>query len=107
MFFWKTNGWEPRPHLDKSFADLDGIGGRSLADLVAADEQFDAAAIFAAHVLADSADQHVILAAGFKRHGEVIFVAVVDEFDARGFLEDGADFIRGYRPLEFEVDRFA
>src|SRR3954467_12629704 len=97
----------PLEVLNQPLADLDGVGGCAFTDLVAADEELDAAVVFAGDVLADSADEDFVLAAGFEGHGEVVGFAVVDQLHAGGLAQYLAHFVGGDGALEFQVDRFA
>ena len=46
----------------KLLGDLYRVRRGAFSDLIAADEQVDASAILARNVLADSSDQHIVLA---------------------------------------------
>src|SRR4051812_25309445 len=65
--------------LNQLLRDLHRVGGCAFADLVATYEKLDAAAVVAADVLADAADEHVVLSAGFEGHGEMIGRRVVHD----------------------------
>src|SRR5687768_4331407 len=93
--------------LRQPLRDLYGVGGGAFADLVAADEQIDAAAVVAAEVLADAADEDVVLAGRFQRHREVVGGGIVDDPHAGRLGEDRPYLVWGDRPLEFEVDALA
>ena len=60
-----------------------------------------------AEILADAADQHIVLARGIDRHREVILGTVIDDLDARRRRQDRADLVLGDRLLAFEGDCFA
>ena len=69
---------------------LDRIGRGPLADLVAGEEQVDRGAVGAAEILAEVADEHVVLAAGEDGHGEPGVRRVVDQAKAGGTRQDVA-----------------
>ena len=70
-FILQTGQAEACPQcLNQPLPNLHRVRRRPFADLIAAHKQLDPAAVIAADVLANSADQHIILAAGF------IFVGV-------------------------------
>ena len=71
-----------RYHLKQPFGDLHGVGGRSLAEVVA--DAPEKQRVGPVQVLADAADEHVVLAGGGggQRIGQV--QGIVDDRHARG-----------------------
>src|SRR5690349_12974081 len=96
--------WHAR--LDQSLPNLHRVRRGAFPDLVASDEEVDAAAILPGDVLTDSANQDVVLVARFQGHGEMVGFGVVDDAHAGGTGEDFANLLRRDGTLEFDVDRF-
>ncbi len=64
---------------DETLENLHRIPRCSLEELVAADEEGEAAGM--RQIAADAADENVELATRFERHRKVILLAAVDDFD--------------------------
>ena len=68
--------------LGQQLGDLDGVGGGTLADLVAAAPQAQAVGI--GQVGTDAADVDDILAGGVQGHGVLLGIQVIHQLDAGG-----------------------
>ena len=60
-----------------------------------------------AEILADTADENIVLARRVDRHREVVPRPVIDDLDARRVGQDRAHIMLGDRPFAFEGDRLA
>ena len=77
--------------LDQVLRDLDGVGRRALANLVAAaPERERAHALGRGEVATDAADVDEVLVGGLERHGIAARGGVVHDLHARRRLERGA-----------------
>ncbi len=87
------HGAEPFARLlEQQFGDLDGVEGCAFEELIAGDKHAEAATGGVGGVLADTAAEDVALTGSVFGHGHVVFLNVIDDFDAGGFAEEGADF---------------
>ena len=91
-------------HGVEGFGDLNGVEGGALAELVAGDEQINAAAVGLADVLANPADEDIVTVAGVDGHGEIATLAVVDDPYAGGGREDLANPALGDGLGEGQID---
>ena len=74
--------------LRQQLRDLHRVQRGALEQLIGGDEHRDRMAGGIAEILADAADQHVVLARGIDRHREIIFRAIVDDPHARRLRQD-------------------
>src|SRR5207302_4173279 len=87
------------------FGDLDGVGGRSLAQIVRYDPEIKA--VRNALVAAETPDEYFVLFMRPDRHRIDRPAEVVLQTNAGSFPEDAPDFVEIVRPLELDIDGFA
>jgi hypothetical protein len=92
--------------VEKQLRDLDGVEGGAFEELVAGDEHAEGFSGGVGDVGADAAAEDVALAGGVFGHGHVVVGDVVDDFDAGGGGEDGADFVGGDGAFAFDGEGF-
>ena len=93
--------------LQHQLRNLDRVQRRALQQLVRRDEHRDRVPGRIAEILADAADQDVVLARRVDRHRKVVLHPIVDDPDAWGAAKDLAHLVFRDRLLAFEGDGFA
>ncbi len=99
--------YQREPYFSNRSAICTAFRAAPFEQLVAGAEQRDRLAAGVAQILADAADQDVVLARRVLRHREVVAGHVVDDLHARRRRENLAHFIRRDRPLALERERHA
>src|SRR5438132_6048355 len=87
------------------FGDLDGVGGRSLAQIVRYDPEIKA--VRNALVAAETPDEYFILFVRPDRHRIDRLAEVILQTNAGGSTEDLPDFIEIVGPLELDINGLA
>src|SRR5580704_3126035 len=105
MRWWPAgmSGRELRPAAGEQLADLDGVGGRALAQVVDAEEEGERPG--AADVGTDPADEHVVLAGRVARRRIALPSRVVDDAHPGGGGEQLAGGVGANRLGELHPDR--